>query len=71
MLTMRVTAVINNNQTAWQEVSLFWNDTISQRFHTSVLTEMDSILRYLDRACEKLEAETESVLKKLGRYENL
>jgi predicted 2-oxoglutarate/Fe(II)-dependent dioxygenase YbiX len=68
---MRVIAVINNNQTAWQEVSLSWNDTISQRFHTSVLTEMDSILQYLDRACEKLETETENVLSMLNRYENL
>ena len=68
---MRVIAVINNNQTAWQEVSLSWNDTISQRFRKSVLTEMDSVLQYLDRACEKLETETESVISKLSRYENL
>jgi hypothetical protein len=68
---MRVTAVIQKNDDAWQDVSPFWNDTISRRFQDSVISELDTILRFLDQACETLENKTYTVNSKLHEYENL
>jgi hypothetical protein len=68
---MRTVTVINNIHTAWNEVSLSWKDTISQKFHTSVLDELESILQSLNSVCEKIDRETDNVNNKLKYYEAL
>jgi len=68
---MRITIVINNIQTAWQEVSLSWNDTISEQFYNCVLTELDNLLHDLDRECKKMDVETHNINKRLNIFENL
>ena len=68
---MRVNSVINHNRSAWQEVSLHWNDQKSRDFNTVVCRDMESLLQQLDRACEKLESDTENVLAGLRRLEIL
>jgi hypothetical protein len=68
---MRVAAIIQKNETAWQEVSPYWKDTISQRFQDSVMSELNRILQSLDSACVVLEDETDKVKDKLRKYENL
>ena len=68
---MRVNSVINNNRTAWQEVSRYWNDQKSRDFNIVVCQEMEAILNRLDGACERLEAGTESALARLSRLENI
>ena len=68
---MRVNSVINHNRSAWQEVSLHWNDQKSRDFNTVVCRDMEAILQQLDRACQNLENETDGVLARLRRLENL
>ena len=67
---MRVNSVINHNRSAWQEVSRYWKDQKSGDFNAVVCRDMEAILNQLDRACERLESETENVLARLSRLEN-
>ena len=68
---MRVTNVINHNQSAWQEVSAFWNDDVSQKFYSSGFTVLENFLQDLDRACERLETESTNVINNLNRYSSI
>jgi len=68
---MRITIVINNIQTAWREVSLSWDDAISEQFNNSVLTELDRILHDLDRDCKKMDIEIDNVNKRLRIFDSL
>jgi len=68
---MRITIVINNIRTAWREVSLSWDDAISEQFNNSVLTELDRILHDLDRDCKKMDIEVDNVNNKLRNFDSL
>jgi len=68
---MRITIVINNIQTAWREISLSWDDAISEQFNNSVLTELDRILHDLDRDCKKMDIEIDNANKKLRIFDSL
>ena len=68
---MCVNTVINHNQSAWQEVSLHWNDEISHKFHSSVMAELETILNSLNAACSKLELDTDNVITRLTRLNSL
>jgi hypothetical protein len=68
---MRVNLVISNNQDAWQDVSNYWKDEKAEYFYSSGILAMESILNNLDSACEKLEKDTEDLLARLSKVENI
>jgi len=68
---MTVNSIKSIIRSSWQDVSVFWKDNMSQRFHTSVVNELDSILNHLDNVSQKLKNQTDDVSNMLNRFENL
>jgi len=68
---MKVNTVINHIQSSCQEVSVYWNDEFSQRFHSKIILEMNNLLNSFNSTCIKLENDTSSALSRIASLENI